>query len=90
MEWNLADAKNRLSELVTRATTEGPQTIRRHGQTVVVIAEPTYRALIGDPPTFKDWLLNGPRFDEPESPLRKLSPMRRVPGAMAPWHPTGF
>ena len=78
MEWKLADAKNRLSELVTRATTEGPQTIRRHDATVVVIAEDTYRALTGECPTFKDWLLNGPRIDDLELPARSRSPMRRV------------
>jgi prevent-host-death family protein len=39
MEWNLDDAKNRLNELVTKAATEGPQTIRRDNQSVVVIAE---------------------------------------------------
>jgi antitoxin Phd len=76
MEWKLAEAKNRLSELVTRAKTEGPQTIRRHGEAVVVIAEPAYRALTGERPTFKDWLLNGPRVDELQLPPRDQSRMR--------------
>ncbi len=76
MEWRLAEAKNRLSELVTRATTEGPQTIRRHGEVVVVIAERTYRALTGERSTFKEWLLNGPRNDGLEFPPRDRSPMR--------------
>ena len=42
MEWNLADAKNRFSEVVNLALTEGPQTIhRRRGYFVVVAARST-------------------------------------------------
>lgn len=78
MEWKLADAKNRLSEVVTRATTEGPQTIRRHDAAVVVLAERTYRELTGERPNFNDWLLNGPRIDDLELPLRNQSPLRKV------------
>jgi prevent-host-death family protein len=78
MEWKLAEAKNRLSELVTKATTEGPQTIRRHGQAVVVLAERTYQALLGERPTFKDWILKGPRIDDLDLPSRNSSPMRDV------------
>jgi len=78
MEWKLAEAKNRLSELVTKATTEGPQTIRRHGETFIVMAEPAYRALTGYRPNFKDWLLSGPQVDELELPPRDQSPMREL------------
>jgi len=63
MEWKLADAKNRLSELVTKASTEGPQTIRRHDATVIVISEKTYRTLTGERRTFKDLLLNVPSLE---------------------------
>lgn len=34
--WNLADAKNRFSEVVNLALTEGPQFIRRRADEVVV------------------------------------------------------
>jgi hypothetical protein len=78
MEWKLAEAKNKLSELVTLATTQGPQTIRRHDAAVVVIAEQTYLALTGERPDFNDWLLNGPRIDDLELPDRKQSTMRPV------------
>jgi prevent-host-death family protein len=61
MVWKLAEAKNRLSELVTRATTEGPQTIRRHGDTVIVIAESEYRALKGEKMTLGQYLLSMPK-----------------------------
>jgi antitoxin Phd len=77
MEWKLADAKNRLSELVTKATTEGPQTIRRHGDSVVVIKEEEYLALKGEQLTFEQYLLAGPRFDELK--LKPRGSRKRVP-----------
>ena len=38
MTWNLADGKNRLSQVVNLALTEGPQIITRRSDTVVVIS----------------------------------------------------
>ena len=35
--WQLQEAKNRLSELVNKALTEGPQIVTRHGEELVVI-----------------------------------------------------
>ena len=43
MDWNLADAKNRFSEVVNLALTEGPQRIRRRKDTVVVVAAEEFR-----------------------------------------------
>jgi prevent-host-death family protein len=63
MEWKLADAKNRLNELLTKATTEGPQTIRRPNDSVVVIAEAEYRALTGEKLTLGQFLAQGPKVD---------------------------
>jgi antitoxin Phd len=37
MTWQLQEAKNRLSEVVDRALSEGPQTITRHGRPAVVV-----------------------------------------------------
>jgi len=39
MNWQLQDAKNRLSELVNRALSEGPQIITRHGAPTVVVMD---------------------------------------------------
>jgi len=39
MEGRLADAKNRFSEFVARALSEGPQRVRRHKDALVVVAE---------------------------------------------------
>ena len=47
MTWNLAEAKNRLSEVVNLALTEGPQTITRRKDAVVVISAEKYAELTG-------------------------------------------
>jgi prevent-host-death family protein len=36
-KWQLQEAKNRLSEVVDLALSEGPQTVTRHGKDVAVI-----------------------------------------------------
>lgn len=63
MEWQLADAKNRFSEVVTRALNEGPQRVRRRGRTVVILAEEEYDRLTGERPNFREFLLNAPSFE---------------------------
>lgn len=35
--WQLQEAKNRFSEVVNKALSEGPQTVTRHGEEIVVI-----------------------------------------------------
>ena len=35
--WQLQEAKNRFSELINRALSEGPQVVTRHGEEVVVV-----------------------------------------------------
>lgn len=43
MTWQLQEAKNRFSEVVDLALSEGPQTITRHGRvTVVIVAAGQY------------------------------------------------
>ena len=54
MTWNLADAKNRLSEVVNLALSEGPQTITRRNDTVVVISSARYEELTGKSSTSKN------------------------------------
>ena len=44
--WQIQDAKNKLSELITRAIKQGPQLITKHGEkTVVVISYVEYEKL---------------------------------------------
>jgi prevent-host-death family protein len=78
MEWKLADAKNRFSELVTRALAEGPQRVRRHHDAVVVVAERDYEKLTGKRPGFKEFLMgDGPSMEGLDL-TRDDAPMRDV------------
>jgi prevent-host-death family protein len=44
--WKLEDAKNRFSELLRRASSEGPQLVTRHGrEAAVVLGVEEYRRL---------------------------------------------
>jgi antitoxin Phd len=63
--WQVQDAKARLSEVIERARTEGPQTITRHGtERAVVLSIDDYRALVVHKPDFKAHLLGGPKVDD--------------------------
>jgi prevent-host-death family protein len=63
--WQVQEAKTRLSEVIERARTEGPQTITRHGaERAVVISIEEYRALVAHKPDFKAHLLGGPKVDD--------------------------
>ena len=76
IEWRLADAKNRFSELVTKALREGPQRVRRHNETVVIMAQKDYEKLTGKKKSFKEFLLTkGPGLDGLDL-TRGTSPMR--------------
>lgn len=64
MAWQLQEAKQRFSELVRRAESEGPQVVTRNGREVVVVvaAEEFHREQ--RPKTdFKEFLMSGPDFD---------------------------
>ena len=65
--WPLQDAKNRFSEVVRRAKSEGPQTVTVHGRrAAVVLSAEDYDALAKPVPKrdFVDALLEGPPWDE--------------------------
>ena len=75
--WQLQEAKQRLSEVLRRTTTEGPQTVTRHGEAVAVIVDISdYRRLTGD--DLKTFLRSGPQADLDVA--RDPSPMRDVVG----------
>ena len=75
MIWQLAEAKNKLSEVVSRALSEGPQRIRRRGEVVVVLSEDDYDRLLGNRESFIDSLLGGPDLTGVDL-SRDQSPMR--------------
>jgi prevent-host-death family protein len=61
MSWQLQEAKQRFSELVRRALEEGPQTVTRRGEEVVVVVRAEeFRRLTGDKPDFKEFLMSAP------------------------------
>ncbi len=63
--WQVQDAKTRLSEVIERARSEGPQTITRHGkERAVVLSIEDYRLLAAHRPDFKAYLLGGPKVDD--------------------------
>jgi prevent-host-death family protein len=76
MEWTLTEAKNRFSEVVKRALSEGPQRISRRGDdAVVVVAQDEYDRLTGARPDFKKLLFEGPDFDQLDL-ARDRTPLR--------------
>ncbi|MCA9859999.1 MAG: type II toxin-antitoxin system Phd/YefM family antitoxin [Thermomicrobiales bacterium] len=77
MEWQLAEAKNRLSEVVNRALTEGPQRIKRRDDRVVVLSEEEYERLTGRQKSLVEFLLDGPDLSDLDI-TRDESPMRDV------------
>ena len=63
MEWQLADAKNRFSEMVNRAESEGPQTVLRRGEPVAVLVSISeYKRTCAPKRSLKDLLMNPPDF----------------------------
>lgn len=76
IEWQFADAKNRLSELINRALAEGPQRVLQREDAVVVVAELDYEKLTGARPSFKEFLLGEGASLERVDLTRSRSSMR--------------
>ena len=65
MEWQLQDAKNRLSQLVKDACAKGPQVITLRGQrTAVIMSIEAFEKLQPSSMSFKDYLVSGPEWDD--------------------------
>ena len=78
MNWKLADAKNRFSELVNLALAEEPQFVSRRGDSVVVLSQSQYDELTGKKFNFKEFLLQPiPEFEELDL-RRDKSPTREI------------
>ncbi len=75
--WQLQDAKARLSEVVQRAATQGPQRITVHGRPMaVVISEAEYQRLHGPRPGFVDFMRASPLVDLDLDFPREQTPTR--------------
>ena len=64
MAWQLQAAKQRFSELVERAQSEGPQVVTKHGrEAVVIVSFDDYRRLTGTGDDLVEFLRSAPDFD---------------------------
>lgn len=69
MVWQLQTAKQKFSELVERAVSDGPQVVTKHGREVVVVVSiDEYRRLRENMPDFKKFLLEGPPYFDDLAP----------------------
>jgi prevent-host-death family protein len=65
--WTLASAKSRLSEVVDRARSRGPQFITKHGQsTAVVISHDEWQRKTHRVGTLAEFFASSPLRDAPE------------------------
>jgi prevent-host-death family protein len=79
MRWQLQEAKQRFSELVRHARTDGPQVVTKHGQEVaVVVSIEEYRRLAEQLPSFKEFLLAAPDLDALEIDRSRARARARV------------
>lgn len=74
-QWQLQEAKNRLSQVVRDAQTEGPQVITQHGrETAVVLSMEAYRALTRRKTSLVEFFQSSPlvgealTFERPDEP----------------------
>jgi prevent-host-death family protein len=67
VNWQVQDAKQRFSELIRAARSDGPQVVTRHGEAIAVVVDiDQYRRLKGETVDFKGYLRAGPFFDDLE------------------------
>jgi len=77
MSWQLAEAKNKLSEVANKAMLDGPQFIRRRDQVFVLLSEVDYQRLSGERKSLIEYILDGPDMSDLDL-TRDPSPMRDV------------
>ena len=78
-QWQLQEAKARLSELVRSAATDGPQEITVHGRTAaVLLSKEDYDRLRDDKPSFVELIRSSPLVGVELDIRRDRSPMRKV------------
>ncbi|MGI8679644.1 MAG: type II toxin-antitoxin system Phd/YefM family antitoxin [Jatrophihabitans sp.] len=82
MVWQVQEAKQRFSELLRRAGSDGPQIVTKHGEEVaVVINFAEYRKLSGHTyGSFNAALLDMPKVESPDVfERRREGPARATP-----------
>lgn len=76
--WQMQEAKNKLSELIDRAHTDGPQVITRHGvEVAVVMPYARYRKLTAQHKRMGDFFMDSPLRNSGIKIKRDRSPVLR-------------
>lgn len=79
-KWQLQEAKNKFSEVVRKASTEGPQTVTKHGKdSVVVLSVEDYQKLERPKTSLVDFFQNSPLTSVELDTKRDKSPDRDIP-----------
>lgn len=78
--WQMQEAKARLSEVVRRAESEGPQDITVHGQSVaIVLSRAAYDRLTGNQLSLLEFMQQSPLYGVEEIEFeRDRSPTREI------------
>ena len=85
-QWQLQEAKARLSELVRLAVKDGPQEITLHGKAAVVVLSKTeYDKLGAKKTSFVELIRNSPLVGLDLDIERDRSPMRKVKRGATSW-----
>ncbi len=75
--WQLQEAKNKLSEVVQAAETDGPQVITRRGEEVaVILSSADYRKLNASQKSLADFFRESPLVGVELDLARDTSPVR--------------
>lgn len=71
--WQVQEAKNRFSEMIACALTQGPQVVTRHGRAVIRIVAVNPSDALATPHNdgFAQYLLSAPKVDGLEAPPRR-------------------
>lgn len=78
--WQLQEAKNKLSEVVEAAVSDGPQVITRRGaETAVVLSYADYRKLLQGQKKLSEFFRGSPLVGVELDLTRDPSPVRRDP-----------
>jgi prevent-host-death family protein len=78
-KWQLQEAKNRFSEVVRKASEEGPQTVTKHGKdSVVVLSAEDYRKLQQPKTSLVEFFQKSPLSKIEIDLKRDKSPSRQV------------
>ena len=78
-KWQLQEAKNKFSEVVRKATEEGPQTVTKHGKdSVVILSVEDYKKIERPKTSLLEFLQHSPLASVDLGLNRDKSPVRDI------------